>query len=51
MKNFHVVLADELGEEFSVEVMAGHWQDAFEKVSSQYPESMVVYVSPIKEES
>jgi hypothetical protein len=48
MKNFHVVLADELGEEFSVEVMAGHWQEAFEKVSSEYPESMVVFVKELK---
>jgi hypothetical protein len=51
MTKFFVVIEDKLGEEFAIEVMAGHWQDAFEKASSKYPESMVVYVSPIKEES
>ena len=44
MKRFHVILSDELGEEFSVEIDATDREDAWETVAMDYPESGVVAV-------
>lgn len=48
MKRFHVILSDELGEEFSVELDAIDRNDAWETVEMDYPESAVVYVQELK---
>lgn len=48
MKRFHVILSDELGEEFSVELDAMDRNDAWEIVEMEYPESSVVYVQELK---
>jgi hypothetical protein len=48
MGKFQVVLADELGEEFSVELMALDLDDAWETVAMDYPESGVVMVRELK---
>lgn len=44
MKKFHVILADELGEEFSAQVTAHDLEEAWEVASNCYPESCVVSV-------
>jgi len=48
MKKFHVVLSDELGEEFSVELEALDRDDAWDTVAMDYPESSVVSVCELK---
>ena len=48
MKMFHVILSDELGEEFSIEIPAYNWQTAYEKAHAEYIESQVVYVKELK---
>jgi hypothetical protein len=48
MAKFHVILSDELGEEFSVEVEAHDRNDAWDKVAMDYPESSVMYVCELK---
>lgn len=48
MKRFHVILSDELGEEFSIELEAIDRNDAWETVEMEYPESAVVYVQELK---
>lgn len=48
MKRFHVILSDEIGEEFSVEIPAYDWQAAYEKAHAEYTESQVVYVKEMK---
>lgn len=48
MKRFHVILSDELGEEFSVELSAIDRNDAYETIEMEYPESSVVYVQELK---
>lgn len=48
MKKFHVILADELGEEFSVELEALDRDDAWDTVAMDYPESCVVSVRELK---
>lgn len=48
MKKFHVILSDELGEEFSVELEAIDRNDAWDKVAMDYPESCVVSVRELK---
>ena len=42
MNKYHVILRDELGEEFSVECLAINAHDALDKVGSEYPESGIV---------
>jgi len=42
MKKFLVILRDELGDEFSVEVEALDQDAAWEAIDSNYPESFVV---------
>lgn len=44
MAKFHVILSDELGEEFSVELEAYDRDDAWVTVAMDYPESSVVSV-------
>lgn len=44
MPKYHVILEDELGEEFSVEINAVDRDDAWETVEMDYPESGVVAV-------
>ena len=44
MTRYHVILTDELGEEFSVEIMASDRDDAWDTVAMDYPESGVVAV-------
>lgn len=44
MQRFHVVLIDELGEEFSVTVEAEDRDDAWDTVAMDYPESSVATV-------
>lgn len=48
MPKFLVVLADELGEEFSVELEAPDRNDAWDTVQMDYPESRVVYTYELK---
>lgn len=48
MKKFHVILSDELGEEFSVELDASDRNDAWDRVAEEYPESCVVSVRELK---
>lgn len=48
MKKYHVILADDLGEEFSVELTAYDRNDAWDTVQMDYPESSVVYVQELK---
>jgi len=44
MRRYHVILSDEMGEEFSVEIMASDRDDAWDTVAMDYPESGVVAV-------
>ena len=48
MAKFHVILSDELGEEFSVELEAHDRNDAWDTVAMDYPESSVVSVRELK---
>lgn len=48
MGNFHVILSDELGEEFSVELEARDVSDAWDTVAMDYPESTVVSVRALR---
>ena len=48
MKKFHVILSDELGEDFSVELEARDRDDAWDTVQMDYPESSVVYIHELK---
>jgi len=44
MTKYHVILLDELGDEFSVEISATDRDDAWDTVQMDYPESAVVAV-------
>lgn len=48
MAKFHVVLMDELGEDFSVELEADNKYEAWDLVAVEYPESRVQYVRELK---
>jgi hypothetical protein len=48
MKKYHVILADELGEEFGVEITAHDREDAWDTVQMDYPESSVLSVYELK---
>jgi hypothetical protein len=45
---YHVILADECGDEFSVEIEACDYEDAWDTVQMDYPESGVVSVRELK---
>lgn len=44
MAKFHVILMDELGEDFSIELEADNKYEAWDKIAAEYPESRVQYV-------
>ena len=47
MNEYHVVMADELGEEFSVTVRVPDLvENVTEWVREEYPESFIVYIMP-----
>lgn len=48
MRKYHVILCDELGEEFSLELFALDSLDLIDKVSSQYPESGIIGYRELK---
>lgn len=48
MAKFHVILSDELGEEFSVEIDAQDRNEAWDRVADDYPESTVVSVRALR---
>jgi hypothetical protein len=47
-KKYHVILTDELGEEFSVELLAHNMQRACDMVKTEYPESSIASVRELK---
>lgn len=48
MRKYHVILSDELGEEFSLELFATDNLDLYEKINSEYPESGIVVYRELK---
>ena len=48
MAKFHVILMDELGEDFSVELEADNKYEAWDLVAVEYPESRVQYVRELQ---
>lgn len=48
MKKYHVILSDELGEEFSLELFALDSLDLIDKVGAEYPESAIVGYRELK---
>lgn len=48
MGKYIVVLSDELGEEFSVELEAESLSDAWDTVAMDYPESTVVHAMALR---
>ena len=47
-KKFHVILTDELGEEFSVELIAHNMAAACDMVRAEYPESSIASIRELK---
>lgn len=47
-KKFHVILTDELGEEFSVELIAHNMQAACDMVKAEYTESSIASIRELK---
>lgn len=47
-KKYHVILTDELGEEFSVELLAHNTAAACERVKADYPESSIASIRELK---
>lgn len=47
-KKYHLILSDELGEEYSIELFAHGSLDLLDKVSAEYPESGIVYYRELK---
>ncbi len=43
-----VILSDELGEEFSVEIDAPNESDALDTIAMDYPESGILGIAPIR---
>lgn len=43
-----VILSDELGDEFSVEIDAPNESDAMETLAMDFPESGILAIAPIK---
>ena len=48
MARFHVILADELGDEFSIEVDGLDRNEVWETVEMEYPESSVLSVMALR---
>ena len=47
-RKFHVILSDELGDEFSIELIASNMQAACEMVKADYPESSIASIRELK---
>ena len=47
-KKYHVILTDELGEEFSVELLAPDMQSACDMVKTEYTESSIASIRELK---
>lgn len=47
-RKFHVILLDELGEEFSIELLAPDMATACDMVNSEYPESSIATIRELK---
>jgi hypothetical protein len=47
-KKYHVILSDELGEEFSVELLAHNMAGACDMIKEEYPESSIASVRELK---
>lgn len=47
-KRFHVILSDELGDEFSVELIAPNMQSACDMVKAEYAESSIASIRELK---
>ena len=48
MNKYHVILSDELGDEFSLELFALNSLDLIDKVGAEYPESGIVVYRELK---
>ena len=48
MQKYHVILSDELGEEFSVEIESDNKYLAWDIIAAEYPESRIQYVRELK---
>ena len=47
-EKYHVILTDELGEEFSIELLAHDMAAACDMVNSEYPESSIATIRKLK---
>jgi len=47
-KKYHVILTDELGEEFSVELIASDMQAACDMIKAEYTESSIASIRELK---
>ena len=47
-EKYHVILTDELGEEFSVELLAHDMLTAYDMVTTEYPESSIAVMRELK---
>lgn len=47
-KKYHVILSDELGDEFSVELLAHNMQAACDMIKAEYPESSIASIRELK---
>jgi hypothetical protein len=47
-RKFHVILSDECGDEFSIELIAPDMQTACDMVGAEYPESSIATIRELK---
>ena len=47
-EKFHVILTDELGDEFSLELLAPDMATACDMVMTEYPESSIAVIRQLK---
>jgi hypothetical protein len=47
-RKYHVILSDELGDEFSIELIAPDMATACDMVNSEYPESSIATIRELK---
>lgn len=47
-KKYYIILSDELGEEFSVELLAHNMQSACDMLKAEYPESSIASIRELK---